>query len=237
MESFSGEESTIRSLIVDDDANIGVVLKELIFKESVSVDVFTDSQMAVASLSRKPVDIVITDLMMGEIGGLEVLRCAKKANEETIVIIITGHASLETAIEAVRQGAYDYIKKPFKLREIEIVFEKAVEKVRLVQHNKALLRELNETRAQLAALEKQNQRAVRELEQIRRHDTSLRFIPTRSPSLAIFQDEIDRQNNLCKKLEKIVELKKNGFLSEDEFRKMKERMLDPSIFPKRKPIV
>ena len=114
------EHQSIRSVIVDDDKTIGEILKELVSREHTSVDVFSDGFEAIEFVKRQPVDIVITDLMMPGIGGLEVLRQAKITNPHVVVIIITGHASLETAIEAVREGAYDYIKKPFKLEEMGI---------------------------------------------------------------------------------------------------------------------
>jgi DNA-binding NtrC family response regulator len=130
------EGQSIRSVIVDDDKTIGEILKELVSREHTSVDVFSDGFEAIQFVKRQPVDIVITDLIMPGIGGLEVLRQAKITNPDVIVIIITGHASLETAMEAVREGAYDYIKKPFKLEEMGIAFNNALERVQLVRENK-----------------------------------------------------------------------------------------------------
>ena len=107
------QDLTIRSVIVDDDRTIGDVLKDLVSKEHVSVKVFNDGLEAVEFITREPVDVVITDLLMPRIGGMEVLRQAKAMNPDVVVIIITGHGSLETAIEAIHDGAYEYIKKPF----------------------------------------------------------------------------------------------------------------------------
>ena len=109
------EYQYIRSLIVDDDTAIGEILKELISGEHISVKVLNDGHEAIEFIKKQPVDIVITDLIMPKVGGLEVLGAAKGTNPDAVVIIVTGHASLETAIEAVRKGAHDYIKKPFKL--------------------------------------------------------------------------------------------------------------------------
>ena len=82
---------------------------------------------------------------------MEVLRQAKAMNPDVVVIIITGHGSLETAIEAIHEGAYEYIKKPFKLQEMEIVFNNAVEKVNLIRKNNQLLQDLKEAYDQLVA--------------------------------------------------------------------------------------
>ena len=83
------EGQSIQSLIVDDDKAIGEVLKGLVSREHTSVDVFSDGFEAIQFVKKQPVDIVITDLMMPGIGGLEVLRQAKITNPHVVVIIIT----------------------------------------------------------------------------------------------------------------------------------------------------
>ena len=113
------EGQSIRSVVVDDDKAIGEILKELVSGEHISVKVFNDGHEAIAFIKKQPVDIVITDLIMPKVGGLEVLDVTKRLNPDAVVIIVTGHASLETAIEAIRKGAYDYIKKPFTPEQIK----------------------------------------------------------------------------------------------------------------------
>jgi DNA-binding NtrC family response regulator len=76
--------------------------------------------------------------------GIEVMRKAKEANPDVQVIIITGYASLETAIEAIKEGAYDYITRPFKLDEMKVVVENACEKIRLMKENQRLIQNLEE---------------------------------------------------------------------------------------------
>jgi DNA-binding NtrC family response regulator len=216
-------EQSIRSVIVDDDVSIGGVLRELVSRENVSVEVFSDSRKAVDAIENNPADIVITDLLMGSVSGLEVLCCAKKANPDVIVIIITGHATLETAIQAVKEGAYDYIKKPFKLREMELVFDNAVEKVRLVQRNVALTQELKETKAKLA-IAQQKHRDVqheRRTAQTKSDSSPLQFFSTSTPNLTFYQKDRDRRKELYQRLEKIVHLKKDGFLTDQEFKTIK----------------
>jgi DNA-binding NtrC family response regulator len=87
-------------------------------------------------------DIIITDVRMGEKDGMEVLRFFKKNAPETTVILITAFGSIETAIEAIREGAYDYISKPFKLDEIKFTIQRALEQRRLIQENKYYRQEL-----------------------------------------------------------------------------------------------
>jgi DNA-binding response OmpR family regulator len=225
METLTDGRGLIRGLIVDDDASIGDVLKELVSRENVLVDVFTDSRLAIAHISKIPVDIVITDLMMSPIGGLEVLRCAKKANEEAVVIIITGHAALETAIEAVHEGAYDYIKKPLKLGEIKLAFDKALERVQLVKKNIELIYKLKDTHAQLTAARDE----IRKLKGKKQNSESgqghIRFISTNALNLDLIKGAGEDIRVLHERLEKIAQLKKDGLLTENEFLTVKDQIM------------
>jgi len=89
---------------------------------------------------------VITDLRMREVDGLAVLRAAKEHSPETVVVVITAFASTETAVEAMKLGAYDYITKPFKMDEIKLVLANALERKRLQDENQALKRQLRQER-------------------------------------------------------------------------------------------
>jgi len=89
-----------------------------------------------------PFDIVITDMRLGDQDGMEVLRSFKKFAPETTLIMITAFGSIETAIEAIREGAFDYISKPFKLDEIKFTVQRALEQRRLLQENKYFRQEL-----------------------------------------------------------------------------------------------
>jgi len=90
---------------------------------------------------------VITDLRMREVDGLAVLRAAKEHSPETVVVVITAFASTETAVEAMKLGAYDYITKPFKMDEIKLILANALERKRLQDENQALKRQLRRERS------------------------------------------------------------------------------------------
>lgn len=230
-----GKYGTIRTLIVDDDRTIGEVLRELLSKEGGSVDVVADGVDAVSYLKRTPVDILITDLMMPNVGGLEVLRQAKLVNQDVVVIIITGHASLETAIEAVREGAYNYIKKPFKLQEIEISFDNAMEKVGLVRENRKLVAELAAASDQLVAASHSNERpsgedVAHETESsqsnkgMRDRISRLNFFSSNAPVLQVLNRSRLEHLNPIDQLSRLSDFKRDGLLSEDEFSLLKARL-------------
>jgi DNA-binding response OmpR family regulator len=216
---------SIRSLIVDDDKAIGDVLKELVSREYTLVDVFSDGFDAVEFVKKQLVDIVITDLMMPGVGGLEVLRQAKITNPDVIVIIITGHASIETAMEAVREGAYDYIKKPFKLEEMGITFNNAVERVQLVRENKQLLQALKDAHDQLEVIKKAENTSNQKDGPCPRRISHLNFFSTNLPSLAFLEQSKINERNFLEELKNISGLKKEGLLTEGEFKALKAHLI------------
>ncbi len=123
-------------LTVDDDPVALTLLKEVLSKEGYRVVTALSGEEAIALGMDHAFDIVITDVRMGEKDGMEVLRSFKRFSPETTIIMITGFGSIETAIEAIREGAFDYISKPFKLEEIKLTVQKALEQRRLLQENK-----------------------------------------------------------------------------------------------------
>lgn len=131
-----------RLLVVDDDPVTLTLLNEVLSKEGYEVQTALGGEEAIAKGMDQLFDIVITDVKMGDKDGMEVLRSFKKNAPDTTVIMITAFGSIETAIEAIREGAFDYISKPFKLEEIKITTQRALEQRRLLQENKQYRQEL-----------------------------------------------------------------------------------------------
>src|SRR4030042_941354 len=131
-----------RLLVVDDDPVTLTLLNEVLSKEGYEVQTALGGEEAIAKGIDHLFDIVITDVKMGDKDGMEVLRSFKKNAPDTTVIMITAFGSIETAIEAIREGAYDYISKPFKLDEIKFTVRRALEQRRLIQENKFYRQEL-----------------------------------------------------------------------------------------------
>jgi two-component system response regulator AtoC len=131
-------------LVVDDDPVTLNLLKEVLTKEGYQVDTALGGEEAISRGMDHFFDLIITDVRMGDKDGMEVLRSFKKISPETAVIMITAFGSIETAIEAIREGAYDYISKPFKLDEIKFTIQRALEQRRLIQENKFYRQELME---------------------------------------------------------------------------------------------
>jgi len=114
-------------LIVDDEPIVGERLKAFIKKDGHRSETFVDPAAALKRLEEKEFDIVISDIRMGEIDGIQVMQKVFQKSRRTKVIMITGYATLELARESLTKGAFDFIAKPFKLKEIRKTIEKAVE--------------------------------------------------------------------------------------------------------------
>lgn len=137
-----------RILIVDDEQSMRDFLSIMLKKEGYDVHVAGNGADAVKLIHAEIFDLVITDVKMPQMDGIGVLKVVKEMSPETIVIMITAFATTETAVEAMKHGAYDYIIKsaPFKVDEIKLIIEKALEKRSLRKENILLKREI-ESRA------------------------------------------------------------------------------------------
>ncbi len=122
-------------LVVDDDAVARDLLAEALKKEGYEVEAFSNGADAIERGRQGRVDLVLTDMRMGSVDGLTVLREFKRSSPDTSIVLLTAFGSLEGAIEAIKQGAYDYLAKPFKKEEIKLVVQRSLEHCRLVREN------------------------------------------------------------------------------------------------------
>jgi DNA-binding NtrC family response regulator len=125
-------------LVVDDEPIALKNLERVLAKEGYQVTTAASGQAALRHLREGAFDAVLTDLKMEKVDGMQVLRRSKEIDPVAEVILITGYAAVETAIEAMKQGAYHYLAKPFKLDEVRKVVREAVEKVALKKENRRL---------------------------------------------------------------------------------------------------
>jgi two-component system response regulator PilR (NtrC family) len=114
-------------------------------KEGYRLTLAESGRKATEIFDKSSYDLVISDIKMPDMSGVEVLRHVKETDPSVPVIMITAYASAETAVEALRLGAYDYLTKPFKLEELKANIRNALEKVRLKRENETLKRELKKT--------------------------------------------------------------------------------------------
>lgn len=141
---MSGREGA-RVLVVDDKRGSREALRKMIAKEGFDVAMAHDAETAVGAFGEAPANLVITDLRMPGMDGIELLRRVKRASPDTEVILISGVGSIESAVEAMREGAYDFLTKPLERVAVLKAIDKALEK-------QALLRENADLRARLRSL-------------------------------------------------------------------------------------
>ena len=125
-------------LVVDDEKSMRDFLSIVLKKEGYSVTTAEDGETAGRLIRKEMFDLVLTDVKMPKIGGLQVLKTVKEASPDTLVLMITAFASTETAIEAMKEGAYDYLTKPFQIEEVKLIIRNALEKKRLRAENQLL---------------------------------------------------------------------------------------------------
>ncbi|MCB1758621.1 MAG: sigma-54-dependent Fis family transcriptional regulator [Gammaproteobacteria bacterium] len=135
-----------RILIVDDEATAVENLAHVCRKEGYTVTTRTSGQGALQVMEKARFDLILTDLKMEQVDGMTVLRRAKELDSETAVVLITGYATLESAVAAMKAGAFHYIAKPFRLAEVREVVRSALELVRLKRENRELKARLEGSR-------------------------------------------------------------------------------------------
>ncbi len=136
------KNESFRTLIVDDNREIRTILEEYLREEGYAAEGAGDGNEALAKHGESPFDLIITDLNMPGMTGMELIKAISKEESTTEFIIITGYASLDSAIEAVKAGAFDYIVKPFRIEELRVVIKNARDKIMLKKANKQLFNKL-----------------------------------------------------------------------------------------------
>lgn len=129
-------------LIIDDEKSIRKTLTEILTYEGYKIDEAGDGEEGLKKFKEKAYDLVLCDIKMPKLDGIEFLEKAKQINDDVPIIIISGHGNIETAVEAVKKGAYDYISKPPDLNRMLITLRNAMDKTTLVAETKVLKRKV-----------------------------------------------------------------------------------------------
>ncbi len=127
-----------RILVVDDDEIALNNLVHILRKEGYDVDQADSGKKAIENLGKNAYDLVLTDLKMEKIDGMEVLASTRRLQPDTETIIITGHATVDSAVEALKKNAHDYITKPYRISEVREIVQEALYKRRQMLKNRGL---------------------------------------------------------------------------------------------------
>ncbi|MBD3332527.1 response regulator [candidate division GN15 bacterium] len=122
-------------LVVDDEEYVCNIIEESLSQENYDVTVTSDPTEALATLQEKPIDLVLSDLVMGEYSGIQVMDAAQAIDRDIIVILMTAHPTVQTAISVLKKGAYDFMVKPFKLEVLKATIRRGLEHQRIKREN------------------------------------------------------------------------------------------------------
>jgi DNA-binding NtrC family response regulator len=138
------QKNELTILVAEDDEMVRDVIVRFLSDEGYSVNIAEDGLEAIRALRRQDIKLVITDLRMPGADGMEVLRTALQINPQMAVVLVTAYGTLDLALEAMREGAYDYIVKPFVMQQMLLVVRNAFRLVNLMEENRKLSEQLKE---------------------------------------------------------------------------------------------
>ncbi|NOT34305.1 MAG: response regulator [Candidatus Eisenbacteria bacterium] len=153
--------SAARILVVDDEPSVADVCSEYLGSEGYEVTVAVSGEEAVRVIPQLRPDVILTDINLPGVSGLEVVKFAKQLDADACVIVVTGYASTTSAVEALRQGAYEYVTKPFDLEAVHKIVKSGIKNRRLKEQNRQILVELREKNEQLSRHEVELRERVR----------------------------------------------------------------------------
>ena len=157
------ESQDYQVLVVDDERDIRDGSERILTRKGYKVTTATNGEEALKCVEKTEFAIVLLDLKMPGMDGLEVLRLIRESHPETLVIVITGYATIETAIEAMKRGAYDFMPKPFKPDQLRIVVDRAIELKQLTDEAKRLQEERQRTLKDLHLEQSRTRTVIRAL--------------------------------------------------------------------------
>ncbi len=194
-----------RILVVDDELLILRIISDILSGEGYEVRTASSCDKAIQLLKEVPFHAVLTDIRMPEKNGIDLLESVRELNPNLPVILMTGFASIETAIEAVKKRAFDYLTKPLDYNKLKSVIKNAVERYELIEENRRLLQELKELNANLELKVKERNRELENIvnsthESIIITDRDLVIKSANSKTLSIFGDY-----HIGKKLSDIIQ--------------------------------
>lgn len=227
----------VRILIVDDDPICRELLRDAISQEGVSISLAGDGIEGLQKLAEEQVDILITDLNMPRMDGLSLFKEAKYQYPQIVTIIITGYGNLESAIEAIRQGTYDFIQKPFKIEEILVPVRNAVEKVRMMKELNRVIEELKAAYEKLQQMEREkeqntagNAANTSGLPHIKGKDYLVFSLHNLLP-LRFLENNPEQPVQTLRILERLRDLRKQGIIDDEELMSLKRKILAKDKVP------
>jgi DNA-binding NtrC family response regulator len=214
----------LKVLVVDDEKVTLELLEHILCGAGCQVETAEKGSEALERIQGNDYDLIISDIRMPGIGGIEVLKYAKAKNPECLVVLCTGYATMENAIEAIKAGAYDYITKPFTVDEVLVVLRNAWERTSLARNNGRLLDKLGEIYLELK-MSRPSAEGVKDSQP-----------PAAGSQPVIYDGRIVRgtaeplkiepgSGDAVTEINALAKLRKDGYITAEEFEKFKGMIL------------
>ncbi len=219
-------ETAVRVLVADDDEIFLEILAETVEEAGAKVELASDGIAALELLSAGDFDILISDLNMPRMDGLTLLKQVRTLYPHTLCILITGFGSLESAIQALRLGAYDYIQKPFMVEQVGVTIRNAVDRVVAYKERASLLLEIENLHRRIYSLEgnRYPDSKVYDSSGNLMRGPLLANVPGFRPD-AFLEKPQGNPNRLITALEALKGLKRDGIISDSELNRLKQLII------------
>src|SRR5512136_120572 len=146
----SAQENTI--FVIDDDEIIRLSCKQILQKSGYTVETFGNGYEGIERLKEVRPPLLVVDIKMPELDGFEVIKIVRKLDPDVVIVVITGYATIETAVDAMKMGAYDFLPKPFTPSELRLIIDRGFERWRLAQEAQRLRKEKEEVERKFVTL-------------------------------------------------------------------------------------
>jgi signal transduction histidine kinase len=147
---ISAEENVI--FVIDDDEIIRLSCEQILQKSGYKVETFGNGHQGIERLKKVRPPLLVVDIKMPELDGFEVIKIVRKIDPDVVIVVITGYATIETAVDAMKMGAYDFLPKPFTPNELRLIIDRGMERWRLAKEAKLLRKEKEEVERKFVTL-------------------------------------------------------------------------------------
>jgi DNA-binding NtrC family response regulator len=219
-------ETAVRVLVADDDEIFLEILAETVEETGATVELASDGLVALELLAARDFDILISDLNMPRMDGLTLLKQVRALYPHILSILITGFGSLESAIQALRLGAYDYVQKPFMVEQVGVTIRNAVDRVKAYKERASLLLEIENLHRKIYSLEGKNylESKVYDSSGNLMEGPMLADVPGFRPE-AFLERPQGNPNRAITALEALKGLKRDGIISDSELGRLKQLII------------
>ena len=237
------ENAPVRMIVVDDDVTVlGLIEAVLANETQIHLEAYHDSQRALERIRTASFDVMISDLKMPRVDGLTLLHELRSQGKETLVIIVTGYATMESCLEAIRLGAHDYMTKPFRMDEFLHIVRKAVERVCMKRHARRIESQIESLRAQLAEEREESLRLRAQKSRLEEENMALQQLLQRAGGAArptanfakagvtsyprFAERPMDR---MTREMERLARLEASGAISSEEAERARRKIQEAGV--------